>query len=197
MGILDFNNEDSGFWNYSDESKGNYTPSITGDVVCIKTVQATDYNTKKPAFYDDGNPKMNIRLHIALPDDSEIMFEFKPRSMAMQAIQDGLVAAGAAGKTLSEVGGLCVTIETKPGGYNRTHPRPWRCIVHGQGKHAFRGVELFKQNQQPQQPQAQAPSPAQHAAQQAAQAWGQQPQQPQQPQAQAMPPQYSDADIPW
>jgi len=183
MSILDFeSNESSGsFWNYSDETKDNYTPKLTGDVTLIETVQARDFKTKQPVFWDDGNPKLNIRITVAMPDDSELKWTFSPggrgdkATAAMKAVRQGLVKASKPGESVSELGGCAVTIETKPGVYNQSHPRPWHVVVHGDGSHAFQGVQLWRPEGQAhpahQASPAQGANPVVRAAQQAQEAW--------------------------
>lgn len=202
--ILNFNSSNgsgSNYWNYGHPERDNYTLSISGDVVEIREVQSLDFKTKQPAFYDDGNPRMEINVVLALPDGSEIIWPWiRPKGAAMTAFQNALINTGFAGESLREIGGLTIKAETQqpPQGfsYGQKNPRPFRVTILGEATHPFRGVVnmVKKDNKPAPAPAAQQPqgwtndtNPVNHAAQQAAQSWGQQPNVPQ----------YSDEDIPW
>ena len=60
-------------WNYSRPEAEGYSLEITGTIVSMQEVQAREYSQNRsrpgrPAFWDDGNPKMNIRIGLACPD---------------------------------------------------------------------------------------------------------------------------------
>ena len=60
-------------WNFSKPDKEGYSLEMWGTVVSLQEVQAREYNPYgnqpgRPAFWPDGNPKMNIRMGMAAPD---------------------------------------------------------------------------------------------------------------------------------
>ncbi len=62
-------------WNFSKPDKEGYSLELWGTVVSLQEVQAREYNPYgnqpgRPAFWPDGNPKMNIRMGLATPDGS-------------------------------------------------------------------------------------------------------------------------------
>lgn len=191
--ILDFNTgseSNSSFWNYGKPEKDDFSLSITGEVVEIRKVQSKVFGTKQPAFYDDGNPKMEIWVVLKTADGGEVAWaNIRPKSNAMHAFQRALESAGKPGKNLIEVGGLIITAETQqpPQGftYGQKNPRPFRVKILGPGDSGFRGVVDTMNGKAKQQPKPQ-PSAVNYAAQQAAAAWGQ-------PQQST----YADEDIPW
>lgn len=74
-------------WNYTKPDKDNYTQpdangqqSIVGTIVSIQEVQArkwrADGQLGAPDTWDDGKPKMNIRIGLALPDGTIRTFTF-------------------------------------------------------------------------------------------------------------------------
>lgn len=62
-------------WNYSKQDRDGFSLELHGTVVSLQEVQAREYNPGsnqpgRPAFWPDGNPKMNIRVGFATPDGS-------------------------------------------------------------------------------------------------------------------------------
>jgi len=60
-------------WNYSNQQKDGFSLELYGTIVSLQEVQAREYNPNsnqpgRPAFWPDGNPKMNIRVGFATPD---------------------------------------------------------------------------------------------------------------------------------
>lgn len=60
-------------WNYSNQEREGFSLEMTGTVVSLQEVQAREYNPNnnqpgRPAFWPDGNPKMNIRVGFATPE---------------------------------------------------------------------------------------------------------------------------------
>lgn len=60
-------------WNYSRPEDEGYSLAITGTVVFIQEVQAMKYSMnrqaeRQPDFWDNGDPKLNIRIGLAMPD---------------------------------------------------------------------------------------------------------------------------------
>jgi len=188
-------------WNYAHKDQPNYMLSIEGTVVEISNPQSINFATKKPEFWDDGNPKRNICLTILGKSGKELNFIFNPKSYAANACLDALDPSNSRPNvSVLELMGKFIRVQTQEGVYNQANPRPWWVTILGDGDAGMvRGVvDLSKQQaqQQPvqqQQPQQQGrnnfgppPAPAQpmpenvaYAQQQAAQAMGfqQQPQQ--------------------
>ena len=163
MSVLDFNGGGSGnFWNYHDKNKEGFSTVITGDVVEIQTPQKRNFVTKQPETWPDGNPKLNIRLILAGQDGSELAWEFSPGGSqnptnAMRAVQNALLSAGLPGNSVTEIGGLNITIGTQEGAYSQQNPRPWSIQVNAQGSHQYRGVVKNQPQQAQQAPVQQAP----------------------------------------
>ena len=68
-GIVNYN------WNYSNQQRDGFSLEICGTVVSLQEVQGREYNPNsnqpgRPACWPDGNPKMNIRMGMALQDGS-------------------------------------------------------------------------------------------------------------------------------
>ena len=61
-------------WNYSNPNKEGYSEDLVGTVVAMQEVQAREFSMTgqpgRPAFWPDGNPKMNIRIAFAMQDGS-------------------------------------------------------------------------------------------------------------------------------
>lgn len=60
-------------WNFSNPDRDGYSTEITGTIVSLQEVQAREYNPNtnqpgRPRFWPDGNPVMNIRVGLALPN---------------------------------------------------------------------------------------------------------------------------------
>ena len=172
MGILDFEGGGSGnTWNFSRPENDNYSLMLQGDVVEVSEVQSINFGTKKPEFWDDGNPRLNICITVLTQAGEEINWIFGPggrgekASVPMKALRGALEAAGKPGMSVAEIGGLNITVATQapPQGFNygQGNPRPFAVQINGMGNAPFRGVKTFKQQQQqPQQPKPQ-PSPMQ------------------------------------
>ena len=168
MSIFDLKGggSDSNVWNYSDNSKANYTEFIQGTCVEISNPQARDFNTGKPAFWDDGNPKRNLKVTLLQNDGAEISWIFSPKSDAADACKAALDPNDTRAKVnIEELLGKMLTISTEPGSYNARNHRPWTVVVHGDGQiNMVRGINDFtKQPAQQQQPAPQQQAPAQQA----------------------------------
>lgn len=158
--LLNLNDEPG--WNYSDSSKPQYMPSITGTVVSVEEVQSTNYATKDKEFWPDGNPKLNIKLVIQGKSGRELPWVFSPKSLACDSVKNALKQYNPNAQTIADVGGLMVKITTwgDSNQYHANNPRPWQFEILGQGEAPFRGVKEFDSNppvQQPQQTQQQVP----------------------------------------
>lgn len=62
-------------WNYSKQDREDFSLELWGTIVALQEVQAREFNPNgnqpgRPAFWPDGNPKMNIRVGFATPDGS-------------------------------------------------------------------------------------------------------------------------------
>lgn len=186
MGIFDFE-ETSNTWNYSDPGKPGYSPVLEGTLVQIDEVQEYDYMTKQPKYFDNGNPRTNIRFTILTDTGEELPWVFNPykKGVAFQAVANASKAYNPQATGFKDIGGLRVKITTQ--GTTQElgkNARPWWFEILGQGNAPFRGLNKFKPQQQQPQPQMAQP---QQMYQQPVQ---QMPQQPmyQQPQQQAAPP---------
>ena len=145
MGVFDMKPASSGqYWNYSNESKDGYMPSITGTVVEVIRKQGTDYATRQPKTWPDGSPRAVFQLNILGKSGRELGWVFemftKDRSTGQrvftkpaQAIADALDPEGDAMPSLEDLLGREVTISTEPGVYNQTHPRPFKVVINGMG----------------------------------------------------------------
>lgn len=64
----------SNYWNYSNEANAGYSLELWGTIVSLQEVQAYEFGMgngpRKPKFWPDGNPVMNIRVGFATPDGS-------------------------------------------------------------------------------------------------------------------------------
>ena len=82
----------------------SYTVTI---VEGAKMVQSHDYESGKPEFWDDGNPKMSVVLVVQLGDELRTLWAQKPSSM-FRALVTAQKAAG--GQTMAPGGILTVTL---------------------------------------------------------------------------------------
>ena len=149
MSMFDLKGGGSSNWNYSDPDKAGYMEKITGTVVEISNPQVIDFMTKKPAFWDDGNPKRQLKVVIQGQSGKELAWYIAgKKSAAAQAVLKGLIDFHGDKETISidELLGLNVTIETKPGSYGLKKPRPWSVTINGEGDtSAVRGlIDLSK-----------------------------------------------------
>jgi len=136
MGVFDIGGG-SNAWNYSDDSKDNYSQQLAGTVVEIAYVQARDFQTKQPVFWDDGNPKCNFRITVADANCNEFAWfiSSSSKSPAMVAVLDAINPNRKPGESvdITQILGKMVVIATKPGSYNSQRPRPWWFQIHGDG----------------------------------------------------------------
>lgn len=149
-------------WNYSDNSKSNYAEWIQGTVVEISNPQARDFNTGKPAFWEDGNPKRNLMMTVLQQDGNEVSWIFSPKSRATDACLAALDPDGTRDAVnIKEMLGKVVTVQTQAGSYNARNPRPWTVTVHGDGEvNKVRGLKDLSQPQSMPGMPAPAPAPA-------------------------------------
>lgn len=148
-------------WNFSKPGEADYKPSITGDIVEIRQVQAKNHMTGQRETWPDGNPKLNMCFVLDVPElGGEVGWVFSPKSVAADAVKAALAAAGLPGNSWANMAQMNITISTQDGIYGSGHPRPWQVVINGPATAAFRGLFPFepKQEQRPQQqaqPQAQ------------------------------------------
>lgn len=170
MSMFDLKGSASNNWNYSDNTKDNYAEFIQGTVIQIDNPQSINFGTGKPEFWDDGNPKRNLRMTLLQQDGTEIQWTFAPhaRSNARKAIVDGMDAYDPNNDgNMKMLLGKIVTVWTQAGSYNSQRPRPWNFRIDDDGDQQFvRGlIDLSQPNQQapkqttPPAPPA-APAPA-------------------------------------
>lgn len=121
-------------WNYSNADREGYSSEIVGTVEAFQEVQATVYNTNRnapriPAFWDDGKPKMNIRMWFCTAEGEHKFLTFTPASKAARegtkkSIHLDLFAL--TGNTdMKNLIGKTIQISTVPGNYAAGNPRPW------------------------------------------------------------------------
>lgn len=178
MSIFDINGAKTGSnngWNYSDPNKPDYKPQIQGTVVQIKEVQSVNFMTKKPEFWPDGNPKLNVGIVIQDQNGTEYDWIFSPKSAGADALA---AALGPQATSMLEVAGKVIQVTTwepqNGGKWAAGNPRPWQVQVLGQGQIPYRGTVQYQGNKAGQQPQ-------QQVQQQPVQQYQQQPQQQQAP----------------
>lgn len=148
----------SNSWNYSDNTKDNYSEQLGGQVVEIRYVQALDFQTKQPKFWPDGNPQTNFRI-IVLSGGHEFAWTISTaaKSAAIQAIGTALGVQPGNKINVGDLLGKNVVITTKPGSYNSNRPRPWWVQIQGDGDPAMvRGLVNELQERAAQMRQAQA-----------------------------------------
>jgi hypothetical protein len=73
--------------------------SVTGTVLSQEVTQQTDVKTQKPAFWDDGNPKMQLVLHLQTDlredaDDDGVRRLFVPWGGLRKALMEALASLG-------------------------------------------------------------------------------------------------------
>lgn len=164
MSMFDLKGTSSNNWNYSDPDKDNYSEFIQGTVVQIDNPQSINFGTGKPEFWQDGNPKRNLRMTLLQADGTEVNWTFAPhaKSLARQAIVTGMDAYDANNDgNMKMLLGLAVTVWTQPGTYNAQRPRPWNFRIDGPGDaSAVRGLVDLSTQQAPPLQNAVAPQPA-------------------------------------
>ena len=147
-------------WNFSNPNEVDYKPSITGDIVEIRQVQAKNHMTGQRETWPDGNPKLNLCFVLDVPElGGEIGWVFSPKSAAADAVKSALAAAGLPGNSWGNIAQMNVTISTQDGMYGAGRPRPWHVTINGPATAPFRGMFPFepKQEQQQAQPVQQQP----------------------------------------
>jgi len=80
--------------------------SVSGRVADFNDLQVTDFNSKAPKFWSDGNPMMQTRVTLELDSGDKVSLFVKPGRMT-KAVREAIKAAGA--KDIDEDGRLTVT----------------------------------------------------------------------------------------
>ena len=162
MSMFDLKGGNTNNWNYSDPEKDGYTEYIQGTVVQIDNPQSVNFGTGKPEFWQDGNPKRNLRMTLLQVDGTEVNWTFAPhsKSLARQAIVAGMDAADPHNNgNMKMLLGKMVTVWTQAGNYNAQHPRPWNFRIDGEGD-ASKVRGLIDLSTQAAPAQQAAPAPA-------------------------------------
>lgn len=123
---------ESAYWNYSNSSKEGYSTSLIGTVLAMQFVQKTTFNPNgpgQPEFWNNGDPKMNIRLALATKEGQLKLFEFAPASKAAREGKKLSVHIELFRLTnntdMKNLIGKTIGIYTEEGQYGLGNPRPW------------------------------------------------------------------------
>lgn len=161
-------------WNYSNSNKEFYSETLVGTVQAIQLIQATNFQTREPRFWSDGNPVMNIRLALADANGDLVCFTFQKAGKAAREGKKRSVHMDLfhlTGDTdLANLIGKTIEIKTQPGNYGPNNPRPFEISLSNEGPfelknplpEEFKLPEIFverPQQQVQQQPQYQAATP--------------------------------------
>lgn len=134
MGVFDIKGGNSRFWNFSDDEKDNYTEQIEGTIVEIVYTQKINPETRKPMFWDAGDPKMQYQLVFLQQDGEEIVWPIDRRSVGVTECCRALDPRDERDNvSIGEMLGKYVRVSTKPGNYGRKKPRPWAVEILGDG----------------------------------------------------------------
>lgn len=120
-------------WNYCNPNKPGYSEVLEGVVVGMDNPQAHQYQTGKKLYWDNGAPRRNIRLFVAV-DDDEKSITFTPKSALFNAF------AATDIDSFEDLIGRKVKVVTKDGKYWLENPRPWTVEVGD----TVEGVKLHK-----------------------------------------------------
>lgn len=76
---------DGKFWNFSRPDQEGFMPVLDGTLTKVSFSQARNYDANQrkfttPAFWDDGNPKPMIRLHVTDLNGAVWLHEIQPKS---------------------------------------------------------------------------------------------------------------------
>lgn len=125
-------------WNYSDPNREGYAENFYGTVLAIQEVQAYEFNRdpkaqRRPKFWNDGNPVMNLRLLFALPDGQLRSWTIqKAGKKAVDAYErEGkqclhMKLFDLSGRTgINKLIGQTLFVSTQPGSYGSSNPRPF------------------------------------------------------------------------
>lgn len=139
------------WWNHTNPQNEEFSTTITGDVVEITAVPRYIWNSQSIDRWPDGNPKIDMIITLLCTDGQERCFRVKFNTSKnedywpniQRALFAAMRSAGLPGGSLSELGGLNITVATKQPpegfGYGPKNPRPYHCQVNGKAGAAFRG----------------------------------------------------------
>lgn len=69
------------FWNYSNQQRDGYMPSLQGTLVKVSISQAHEFgHPEQKSYWPDGNPVIMLRMHIRDSAGEEYLFDIKPKS---------------------------------------------------------------------------------------------------------------------
>lgn len=138
LDIMNMGSDGSGipYWNYSNPDKANYTTTIIGTIIRCQEIQAREWSPTghgRPKFFENGGPKMNLRILLAQADGNIIAWTFPEYSQ--KKIREGkggihgqlINALTAAGCTTSL--GTTIQISTQEGNWGLNNPRPFTIEV--------------------------------------------------------------------
>lgn len=146
---------ESNNWNYSKplDEQGNpnpsYSDSLRGTVIAIQEIQATQFGSggkpSGPAFWPDGNPKMDIRLTICGPNGGFRTWIIQPAGKAAKEGRKKSVHIDlfnlAGGVDLMNLIGKTIDVSTvqppAPFSYGLGNPRPWKVALAPEGVGPF------------------------------------------------------------
>lgn len=130
----------SNAWNYSDPSKEGFSNQIQGPVIKLVRRQGIDFNTKQPATWSDGSPRLVYGLTIAdqnTGENKEWVVDTKKSSIGIRAIGQALGVKEGDPIDISRLYGMVINVST-PGLQNTKingrscTARMWQVQVIGQ-----------------------------------------------------------------
>lgn len=69
------------FWNYSNNQKEGYSPTLSGTLVKVSIAQAHEFgHPETKSYWPDGNPVILLRMHVKDMQGDEYLFDIKPKS---------------------------------------------------------------------------------------------------------------------
>lgn len=148
----------SSFWNYTNQNKPTYSPTLEGTIVQIAEVQKQERDKTTGqwigATWQDGNPILQFRftiLNAVTGQDTIFDFSRGKNSQMIKAIE----AAMPESQDLEDMAGKYVRITTPPGVYNAQNPRPYTVEILGENPGLYRGTVYWGQQQPQAAPQVQ------------------------------------------
>ena len=122
-------------WNYSNPNNDGYMDTIEGTVIEFSQPQRTNFQTKQPEFWPNGDPKRDWCFTILGRSGREINWRFAPGSaskpkLARQAVMDAMPDA----EFVEDILGKFVRVHTPQGTYSLQNPRPWTVTILGDGE---------------------------------------------------------------
>ena len=128
-------------WNYSNPNKDYYTEQLIGTVQAVQLVQATDFQTRQPKYWSDGNPRFNVRIALADPNGDLVTFTFQKAGKAAREGKKQSVHMDlwhlTGDKDLADLIGKTIVITTQAGSYGANNPRPFQVAFAPEGTGPF------------------------------------------------------------